>query len=134
MLSRRNTNLVLMLIAAILAMRVGPAFTAAITPDPSAGRRLGYGTQSVSGADVTTIGYTLRADGVTVDTVTFVVRGDLTQDHGSVGFTVAGTPGPSLDCGAGTNDGTTATTFACAVVSLHQDVATIQATDISVVS
>ncbi|MGO9874881.1 MAG: hypothetical protein ACLPVY_13895 [Acidimicrobiia bacterium] len=136
MLRRRATDLVLTLMVTMIAVPVGAALTAANTVGPGAGHQLGYDTQPVSGAHVTSIDYTLRSDGVTVDTVTFVAAGDLTrgapQEHGFVGFTVAGTPGPTLDCGTGTYDGTTATTFVCLVLSLDQPVATIQATDISV--
>ena len=74
---------------------------------------------------------------IALDTVTFVADGDLTQgspaEHGFVGFTVGGTPGPTVDCGTGTYDGgTTSTTFVCDVTGMAQDVATIQATDIAV--
>ena len=76
----------------------------------------------MTGAHVTSMHYTLHADGVTVDTVTFVAAGDLTlgvpQEHGFVGFTVGGTPGPIVDCGIGTYDGSTATTFVCDVTGL----------------
>lgn len=62
--------------------------------------------------------------------------GDLTHgvpvEHGFVGFAMAGIPGPTVDCGAGVYDGTTATTFTCDVTGLAQQVATIQATDIDV--
>lgn len=58
---------------------------------------------------------TLHANGVTVDTVTFVTLGDLTYgvpvELGFVGFTVAGVPGPTVDCGTGVYAATTATTF-----------------------
>ena len=46
---------------------VGTAFTAANTFDANAGEALGYGTQTVSGANVTSMHYTLSADGTTVD-------------------------------------------------------------------
>lgn len=132
MLHRGKTSLVLVLLATVVAVRVGPALTAASASDASAGNRLGYAAQGVSGAHVTSIEYRLRADGVTVDMVTFVAVGDLTQEHGFVGFTVAGTPGPTLECSRETYDGRTATTFACNTSSLEQDVETIQATDITV--
>jgi hypothetical protein len=125
-----------MVILAVIAVAVGSAFTAANTFGAHAGNQLGYGTQTVSGVHVTSMHYTLHSDGVTVDTVTFVALGDLTQgvptEHGFVGFTVAGVPGPTVDCGTGIYDGTTATTFTCDVTSLTQDVAMIQATDIDV--
>jgi hypothetical protein len=136
MLRRHRSNLFMLAILAIIAVAVGSAFTAANTFAPTAGTALGYGTQTVTGAHVTSMHYTLHANGVTVDTVTFVATGDLTlgvpQEHGFVGFTVGGTPGPIVDCGVGTYDGSTATTFVCDVTGLAQSVATIQATDIDV--
>ncbi len=131
---RRRTNVFWLLILVIVAVAVGSAFTAANTFDTHAGNQLGYGTQNVSGANVTSMHYTLSTNGTRVDTVTFVAAGDLTQgvpqEHAFVGFTVAGTPGPVVDCGTGVF--TTATTFTCDVTSLAQSVATIQATDIAV--
>jgi hypothetical protein len=133
---RHRTNLIFLAIFVLIAVGVGAAFTAANTFDAHAGNQLGYGTQAVSGVHVTSMHYTLHSDGVTVDTVTFVALGDLTQgvptEHGFVGFTVGGTPGPTADCGTGVYDGTTATTFTCDVTGLAQDVATIQSTDIGV--
>jgi len=136
MLRRQRTNFFGLAVMVLIAVAVGAAFTASNTIDAHAGNQLGYGTQDVSGAHVTSMHYTLAADGVTVDTVTFVAAGDLTQgvpqEHGFVGFTVAGTPGPTVDCGTGAYDGSTSTTFTCDVTSLAQDVSTVQATDIAV--
>ena len=136
MFHKHRSNFFWLAILAIIAVGVGAAFTAANTIDAHAGNQLGYGTQDVSGAHVTSMHYTLSADGTTVDTVTFVAAGDLTQgvppEHGFVGFTVAGTPGPTVDCGTGTYDGTTSTTFTCNVTSLAQAVASVQSTDIAV--
>ena len=125
-----------LLVLVIIGVAVGSAYTAANTIDATAGNKLGYGAQNVTGAHVTSMHYTLAGDGVSVDTVTFDAAGDLTlgvpQEHAFVGFTVGGTPGPTVDCGTGTYNGTTATTFVCDVTSLAQAVATIQATDIAV--
>lgn len=55
-----------------------------------------------------------------------------TTQNGFAGFTVGGAAGTTVDCGTGVFDGTTATTFPCDVTARSQDVATIQATDISV--
>ena len=108
-------------------------------PTPSthhAGNQLGYGTQIVSGAHVTSMHYMLSADGTTVNTVTFVAAGDLTAgvppEHGFVGFTVGGTPGTTVDCGTGVLRQLGTTTFTCDVTTLAQAVATIQSTDIAV--
>ena len=136
MFFRHRTNLFKLAILAIIAVAVGAAFTAANTFDTHAGNQLGYGAQNVSGAHVTSMHYDLTADGTTVDTVTFIAAGNLTlgvpQEHAWAGFTVGGTPGATIDCGTGTYDGSTATTFVCDVSTLLQPVATIQATDIAV--
>ena len=136
MLRRNKKNLFWLLALVVIGVAVGSAFTAANVFDATAGNQLGYGTQVTSGVHVTSMHYTLHADGVHVDTVTFIALGDLTagvpQEHAFVGFTVGGTPGPTADCGHGTYDGTTATTFVCDVTGLGQSVATIQATDIAV--
>jgi hypothetical protein len=133
---RPKTTLLLVAVLAIAAVAVGAAFTAANTVDAHAGNQLGYGTQNVSGAHVTSMHYTLHPNGVSVDTVTFVAAGNLTQgvpqEHGFVGFTSGGTAGPTVDCGVGVYDGSTATTFTCDVTTLAQPVATITATDIAV--
>ena len=136
MLRRRKTNLFWLTLLVLVGIAVGSAYTAANTFDAHAGNQLGYGTQNVSGAHVTAMHYALHADGVSVDTVTFTATCNLTQgvpqEHGFVGFTVGGVAGPTVDCGIGSYDGSTSTTFICDVTSLAQSVATIQATDIAV--
>jgi hypothetical protein len=136
MFRTHRTNALWLAALAIIAAAVGTAFTAANNFDTHAGNQLGYGTQTVSGAHVTSMHYTLSADGTTVDTVTFVAAGNLTlgvpTEHGFVGFTVANVPGPTADCGTGTYNGTSATTFTCDVTGLAQDVASVQSTDIAV--
>lgn len=137
MVSVRKKNLLWLFLLVVIAVAVGTAFTAANSFDAHAGNQLGYGTQTVSGVAVTSMHYTLHDDGVTVDTVTFIGDGNLTQgvppEHGFVGFTVGGTPGDTVDCGTGTYDAVgDATTFVCDVTTLAQAVATIQATDIAV--
>ena len=137
MFFRHRTNLFKLAILAIIAVAVGSAFTAANTFDTHAGNQLGYGAQTVSGANVTSMHYTLSTNGVNVTTVTFIADGDLTlgvpQEHAFVGFTVGGTPGTAVDCGTGTYDiPSDGTTFVCDVTPLSQPVATIQATHITV--
>jgi hypothetical protein len=134
--TRKRTLLWLALLVAVL-IAVGTGFAASNTFDPHAGDRLGYGAQTVTGAVVTSMHYTPSGDGTLVDTVTFIADGDVTlgvpQEHGYVGFTVAGTPGPVVDCGVGTYDGIAdETTFVCDVTSLAQAIAAIEATDIAV--
>jgi hypothetical protein len=135
MFHKHRSNFFWLAIIAIIAVGVGAAFTAANTFDAHAGNQLGYGTQVVSGAHVTSMHYGLSTDGTTVDSVTFVAAGDLTAgvpaEHGFVGFTVGGTPGTTVDCGTGSLVGGN-TTFTCNTTSLAQAVATIQSTDIAV--
>jgi hypothetical protein len=141
MFNRRKKNLLWILALVAVVIGVGTAFTAANTFDATAGEALGYGTQTVSGAHVTSMHYTLAADGTTVASVTFVADGDLTQgtptEVGYVGFTYgAGTVGPNATCLAGTYDGLAdATTFVCDVTTLasaERTVASISSTNIAV--
>ena len=124
MFNKRKKNLLFVLLLVAIAIGVGTAFTAANTIDAHAGNALGYGTQTVSGAHVTSMDYTLSADGTTVATVTFIAAGDLTQgvpqEVGYVGFTYgAGTVGANATCAPGTYDSTnTDTTFVCDVTGL----------------
>jgi hypothetical protein len=134
MLFKHKQKFLWLAILVIGVVAVGSAFTAANTFTPGAGQTAGYGTENVSGATVTSMHYTLSADGTQVTGVTFIASGDLTggipQEHGWVGFTVGGTAGTQTDCGVGVYDGSTATTFTC--TGLTQTVAAIQATDIAV--
>jgi hypothetical protein len=137
MVSRRKRNLLWLLLLVAIVVAVGAAFTASNTFGATAGYKLGYGAQTVTGANVTSMHYTLNGSGVLVDTVTFIADGDLTlgvpQEHGYVGFTVAGVPGAKVDCGVGVYAaGPNQTTFICDVTPLAQTVALIEATDIAV--
>jgi hypothetical protein len=95
---------------AILAIAAGSASTAANAFDPHPGKQLGCGTQNVSGARHRPARHAARQrrDGRQRRAV---ASGDLTHgvpvEHGLVGFTVAGIPGPTVDRGAGVDDGTT---------------------------
>jgi len=51
---------------------------------------VGYGSENVSGATVTYMGYGLSSDGTTINSVTFVALTDTHNSVGSVGFTTAG--------------------------------------------
>jgi hypothetical protein len=136
MMFKHKQKFLWLAILVIGVVAVGSAFTAANTFAPTAGQTAGYGVQNVSGANVTSMHYTLSSDGTTVTTVTFIADGNLTtgvpQEHGWVGFTVGSTAGPQADCGVGTYNGSTSTTFVCDVTSLNQTVAGIAATDIAV--
>ena len=143
MFSRRKKNLLFILLLVAIVIGVGTAFTAANTFDANAGATLGYGTQNVSGAHVTSMDYTLSTDGTTVDTVTFVADGDLTsgspQEVATVGFTydpgTGSTVGDNATCAPGVYDNVSATTFTCDVSGLTAaeiTVANISATNIAV--
>ena len=62
----------------------GSAFTAS-NSQPST-QTVGYGSTSVTGATVTSIVYTLNADGNNVNTVALVLTGDTTGSTVSIGF------------------------------------------------
>jgi hypothetical protein len=141
MFNRRKKHLLWVLALVAVMIAVGTAFTAANTFDAHAGNALGYGTQTVSGANVTSMHYTLSADGTLVTTVTFGADGDLTQGQpvevGYVGFTYgSGTVGDTATCAAGTYDGPSdTTTFVCDVSSLltaERTVHDISSTNIAV--
>ncbi len=137
MFYRRKKNLLWLLLLVAIAVGVGTAFTEANTFAAHAGNQLGYGVQTVSGANVTSMHYTLSADATSVATVTFIAAGDLTQgvpqEHGYVSFTTSGGVGNKIDCGTGTYDtNTTSTTFTCNVSSLNQTVAAVTGTDIAI--
>jgi hypothetical protein len=140
MFNRRKKNLLLILALVAVVIGVGTAFTAANTFDPKAGQALGYGTQTVSGANVTSMHYTLNADGTLVNTVTFVADGDLTAgspvEVAYVGFTYGA--GPTVSATATCSAGTLAlgdTTFVCDVTGLAtaaRTVNSISSTNIAV--
>ena len=133
MFNKRKKNLFVVLLLVAIAIGVGSAFTAANTLDATAGNKLGYGTQTVTGAHVTSMDYTVSANGVTVDTVTFIAAGDVTQgvpqEHGYVGFTYdpgsGSVVGAAADCGVGIYNGSTHTTFTCDVTGLSTPELTI---------
>ena len=63
MFNKRKKNLFVVLLLVAIAIGVGSAFTAANSLDATAGNKLGYGTQTVTGAHVTSMDYTVSADG-----------------------------------------------------------------------
>lgn len=93
---------------------------------------VGYGSEDVTGATVTSIVYGLNANSTTVTSVTFETSGDTSASAATIGFTVGGTALATSDCAAGSyTSGTPGyTTYVCS--SLSQELSTIQATDISV--
>jgi len=143
MFTRRKKNLLWILLLSLLVIGVGSAFTAANTLDAHAGNALGYGTQTVSGAHVTSMSYTLTTDGTKVTTVTFKAAGDLTQgvpqEVAYLGFTYnpgsGSIVGVNATCLPGVYDGTTSTTFTCDVTGLavaERTVTNITSTNIAV--
>jgi len=103
---------------------------------------VGYGAENVSGATVTYMDYGLSTDGTTINSVTFVTLTDTHNSIGSVGFTVAGTPGATTQCAAGVYNASSpgndplgnvipaGTEYVCS--GLTQSLAAITATDIVV--
>jgi hypothetical protein len=97
---------------------------------------VGYGSESVSGAVVSSIQYGLSADGSTIDSVTFVADGDTSGSAASIGFTTIssqGTAQPTTPCDTGTFS-SGSTTYVCNDngAGLDQPVADIEATNIAV--
>ena len=136
MLIKQRKRLLWFVALVVIFAAVGAAFTAS-NAFGNNGENLGYGAQNVTGATVTHMHYTLSADGQLVDAVYFEATGDLTLSNppatGYVGFTVAGTPGPTVTCTTGAyNGGSDITPFTCDTTSLAQAVATVDATDIAV--
>ncbi|HVC71602.1 MAG TPA: hypothetical protein VNC61_15210 [Acidimicrobiales bacterium] len=95
---------------------------------------VGYGSENVSGATLTSISYGLSTDGTTIDSVTFVASGDTSGSAADVGFTIAGpTNLATTPCGTGVF-ASGATTYVCNDngSGLNQSTSTITATDIVV--
>lgn len=93
------------LVAAVAAG--GSAFTASNTVP---NKTVGYGTNTVSGATVSSIGYNTNAAGSNIDSVSLVLAGDTTGSAVSIGFN----GGATTSCGTGTyNAGTSKTSYTC---------------------
>lgn len=98
---------------------------------------VGYGSETVSGAVVTSISYGLSADGSTINSVTFVAQGDTSGSAAKVGFSTISTSGTAqatTDCAAGTYVSGTGTTYVCnnGGSGIGQAVADVEATNIVV--
>jgi hypothetical protein len=98
---------------------------------------VGYGSETVSGAVVTSISYGLSADGSTINSVTFIAQGNTSGSSAKVGFSTISTSGtaqPTTDCGTGVYNGSTETTYICNNDSagIDQAVADVEATNIVV--
>jgi hypothetical protein len=74
----------------------GSAFTNSNTQQAS--QVVGYGSTSISGATVSSMGYNLNGPGTNVDSVTLVLAGDTTASAVSMGFN----GGATTSCGTGT--------------------------------
>jgi len=85
----------------------GSAFTASNTVP---NKTLGYGSNTVSGATVSSLAYNLNAAGDNVNSVTLVLTGDTTASAVSLGFN----GGTAVSCGSGTFDAVASkTTYTC---------------------
>ena len=92
----------------------GSAFTNANTVPATV---LGVGSGAVSGVTVTSVSYTLNANGTTITAVTMVLSGDTTGSTIKIGFN----HNPVATC-SGAGVFSTDTTYVCS--GLSQDVAT----------
>jgi hypothetical protein len=94
---------------------------------------LGYGSENVSGATVTTITYGLSTDGTTIDSVTFVASGNTSGSTADVGFTTGSGNQATTPCDPGTFASGN-TTYLCDDndAGLSQSTAGVLATDIVV--
>jgi hypothetical protein len=72
--------------AGVLAVAIGSASTASNTVAASTA---GYGTSTISGANATSLTYTLSADGTTITGADLVFTGDLTGKVVKAGFGTA---------------------------------------------
>jgi len=103
---------------------------------------VGYGSENVSGATVTYMGYGLSTDGTTINSVTFVTLTDTHNSVGSVGFTTSGGNTATTQCATGVYNASSpgsdplgnvipaGTEYVCS--GLTQSLAGITATDIVV--
>lgn len=101
----RRGGLVVAALAAITMMG-GSAFTASNTMT-AADTVVGYGETTITGATVSSLGYTLSGDGSNIDSVELVLSGDTTSSSVEIGFN----DGTTSSCGAGTFE--TDTTYTC---------------------
>lgn len=109
---RKKTIVAVVGIVGLLAAGAS-AFTATNTFTNS-NTNVGYGVETVSGAVVTGINYTLSSDGSTITAVTLTTQGDTSGSSASVGFTVDGVAGQTTACAAGTySSANTDTTYDC---------------------
>jgi hypothetical protein len=101
----RRGGLVVAALAAITMMG-GSAFTASNTMT-AADTVVGYGETTITGATVTSLGYTLSDDGSNIDSVELVLSGDTTGSSVEIGFN----DGTTSSCGAGSFE--TDTSYTC---------------------
>jgi hypothetical protein len=102
---------------AAVALSGAAAFTNSISSS-NTNTTVGYLSENVSGANVSSINYTLSADGSTIDDVTFVTDTDTTGSQAEVGFSVGGVAQPldtsGTDCQSTANTPSSPkTTWAC---------------------
>ncbi len=119
----------------VLALAGAGAFTNSITSS-NTNTTVGYLSENVSGANVSSIQYTLTADGSSVTAVTFVTDSDTTGSQAAVGFSVGGVP-QALDT-SGTDCASTAdqpaagqTTWSC---TLDNSITVASVTAVTIVS
>lgn len=95
-----------------------------------------YGSEVVTGATVSSITYSLSADGSTIQGVTFVASGNTSGSTGQVGFSTSAGTQPLYACEAGVySSGPGTTSYTCTGTEsdpMSQAVYTVTATDIVV--
>ena len=104
---------------AALALTGAGAFTNSIT-STNTNTTVGYLSENVSGANVTSIHYTLSSDGSTINDVTFVTDTDTTGSQAAVGFTIDSVAGPTSNstCASTADDPSSPdTTWACTLAA-----------------
>lgn len=129
----RRHVLVAVVVAGGLALTAmgASAFTASNTLSNS-NTVVGFGTENVTGATVTSIVYGLDTGGDTVTSATVTTSGDTSGSSAWIGFTVGGVAQQAVECAAGTyTTGSPGyTTYDCS--SLSQALSTIQAVNVAV--
>lgn len=89
----------------------GSAFTDSNTITAGQGEVAGYSTTTVSGVTATAITYTLDGPGANITAVNLTLTGDTTTNDVAYAFNAD----DLSTCGLGTYDGSTETTYTCAV-------------------
>lgn len=91
-----------------LAAVAQSAYTTSIS-SISATKVLGFASTSITGATATDVRYTYSTDNSQIASIAVDLSGDTTASHLYVGYNALA----PTDCGSGTYDGSTTTTYSC---------------------